>query len=129
MSKEAMKLALEAIHDLEGEINGYRSSDFPIPEKAKAFLRQAIAEAGKQEPYGYLKLNTGKFVNEVEGLNPMTDKRYLPLYTTPPQRKPLTREEANALMTKAGYGAASAEELAHFFNGLRHGEAAHGIKE
>jgi len=33
------------------------------------------------EPYGYLKLNTGKFVNDVEGLNPMKDKRYLPLYT------------------------------------------------
>jgi hypothetical protein len=77
----------------------------PLRIKAELWKRDAIVwksaydvevgfrEQEQGEPYGYLKLNTGKFVNEVEGLNPMKDKRYLPLYTTPQQRKPLTLEQ------------------------------------
>jgi hypothetical protein len=84
------------------------------------------------EPYGYLKLNTGKFVNEVEGLNPMKDKRYLPLYTTPPQsearglsqqqRKPLTEEQLIDLWP-------SLIMHQHTYAFARAIEAAHGIKE
>jgi hypothetical protein len=93
MSIEAMRNAVEAMdkHDFE---------------MADHILCQAIAEAEKQEqgePYGYLKLNTGRFVNEVEGLNPMKDKRYLPLYTTPQQRTwvGLTDEETNVLWVES----------------------------
>jgi len=84
---EALKLALEALEDIKGDCSGCEfewSNDYPLQAKAHAAIKEALAQP-EQEPYGYLKLNTGKFVNDVEGLNPMTDKRYLPLYTTPPQ--------------------------------------------
>lgn len=40
----------------------------------------------EQKPCGWLKLNTGKFYHEVEGCDPITDKRFLPLYTAPPSK-------------------------------------------
>lgn len=43
------------------------------------------------------------------------------------ERVPLTREQASALITEAGYSDAPAHARADFLNGLRHGEAAHGI--
>jgi hypothetical protein len=54
--------------------------------RMKSELAYMRGQQEQGEPYGYLKLNTGKFVNEVEGLNPMKDKRYLPLYDKPQQR-------------------------------------------
>lgn len=52
-----------------------------------------------------------------------------PLYTSPPaQRKPLTRDQVKAMMVENGYDQASPQERADFINGIRHGEAAHGIK-
>jgi Lar family restriction alleviation protein len=41
---------------------------------------------------------------------------------------PLTRERVKAILTECGYDGASAQHRADFINGLRHGEAAHGIK-
>jgi hypothetical protein len=88
------------------------------------------------EPYGYLKLNTGRFVHEVEGLNPMKDKRYLPLYTTPPQsearglsqqqRKPLTDEQVFKLVEQDYRMEEYAEAAVQL---IRRTEVAHGIKE
>jgi hypothetical protein len=55
--------------------------------------------AQHQKPFGYLRLSTAKFVYEVDGTNPMTDKNYLPLYTTPPKCEwvGLTDEEIKPL--------------------------------
>lgn len=56
------------------------------------------------------------------------------LYTTPQPTQaqagavPLTRERVKAILTECGYDGASAQHRADFINGLRHGEAAHGIK-
>lgn len=52
-----------------------------------------------------------------------------PLYTTPPQRKPLTREQVREICDGSGYDKATMQERADFINGIRHAEAAHGIKE
>ena len=52
------------------------------------------------------------------------------LYTSPPaQRKPLTRNQVKRLITATGYDTASPQERTDFINGIRHAEAAHGIKE
>ena len=52
------------------------------------------------------------------------------LYTSPPaQRKPLTRNQVKKLITATGYDTASPQERTDFINGIRHAEAAHGIKE
>ena len=50
-------------------------------------------------------------------------KKIAPLYTTPPQRKPLTDEEINDRARAEG------AHNADFWLGVRFAEAAHGIKE
>ena len=116
--KEALTLALEALEEIHvGNMTPMAEANW---NKAITAIKEALAQP-EQEPYGYLKLNTGKFVNEVEGLNPMTDKRYLPLYTTQPQRKPLTDEQKLALCKQFP------DHLT--FNAIEAIEAAHGIKE
>ena len=49
--------------------------------------------------------------------------------TQPAQPQPLTEDQVSQMVQLAGYDAASPQELADFINGIRHGEAAHGIKE
>mgnify|MGYP000665671818 CR=1 FL=1 len=55
-------------------------------EQARTYL----AAPEQSKPYGYLKLSTGKFVNEVEGtggVEAIKQAGYLPLYTEPPLRE------------------------------------------
>ena len=100
IDKSVVEQALEAIHDLEGEINGYRSSDFPIPEKAKASLRQAIEQAKEQEHVAWMYPDA------------LCDRNCLYLCTKgftqfpecasfPPQRQPLTDEQIQTIAYKA----------------------------
>lgn len=51
------------------------------------------------------------------------------LKSTPPQRKPLTPSQVQKIWKESGYDEALMEERAHFINGIRHAEVAHGIKE
>ena len=52
-----------------------------------------------------------------------------PTQAVPPAgREPLTRKQVKAILAECGYDGASAQHRADFINGLRHGEAAHGIK-
>ena len=57
-----------------------------------------------------------------------------PLYTTPQPTQmqagavPLTRDQVKAILVESGYYNADAQHKSHFMNGIRHGEAAHGIK-
>ena len=83
MSIEAMKQALEALETTQTLM---RLSDPQYVREYNAItsLRQAIAEAEKQEPYGYLKLSNGKFYVEVVGVPDLDcNPDYLPLHTHP----------------------------------------------
>ena len=120
MSKEAMKLALEAAYlagwNASGE--GY-NSEYPFgdharnPEEDAAWikdrdnaLREALAEQpAQQKPvaWGIIASNTGRIcqveldADEIEGHNP---KYIVPLYTSPPASKPwvgLTDQEIEDL--------------------------------
>jgi len=92
MSIEAMKQALEAL-EFADDFIGMKPYEHVAEEAADGHrnlleaitsLRQAIAEAEKQEPYGYLKLSNSKFYQEVEGVpNIKKSPDYLPLYTHP----------------------------------------------
>ena len=42
--------------------------------------------------------------------------------------EPLTNDQVKAILVKSGYFNADAQHKAHFMNGIRHGEAAHGIR-
>ena len=77
-------------------------------------------------------MTEGKWINTSEGdakwwRDNYKDFEIRDLYTSPPQRKPLTRERVKELLSEAGYDSANAQARADFINGIRHAEAAHGI--
>jgi hypothetical protein len=91
MSIEAMKQALEALERAD-KINGYANN-----KKAINALRQAIAEAEKQEPVGYLydwlnPENRDEVIRDWFAASTYViekDKGFnvRPLYTAPPKRQ------------------------------------------
>ena len=98
MSKEAMKLALEALESC-GEDEWYTEDDFGMSqtydekkvENAITSLRQAIAEAEKQEPVAWM------WKDETITTDPdREDGTWTPLYTHPQPKREwvgLTDEE------------------------------------
>ncbi len=86
MSIEAMKQALEALEHTSPLIDDVIT--------AKASLRQAIEQAEKQEPFGWVSQHTVKgpyewqFNKELSGVYRDNAISILPVYTTPqPQEK------------------------------------------
>ena len=155
MSKEAMKLALEAL-----EIS-------PMSRKNKDAidtLREALAKQPAQQEPGRNHWEDGDVFERIGAMKKQpaqqepvalqwlaemilsdcgcsnTNQRLLERVmnriqqyeranTSPPQRKPLTREQVKGLCESAGYDMATSQERADFINGIRHAEAAHNIKE
>ena len=126
---EAMKQALEALE----LCNGAETADGIVvyTDKEITSLRQAIAEAEKQEPVAW-RFKTGTFWNRephwryvlslegTEGLQGLE-----PLYTHPqPKREPLTDEQIEKAITDK-YGGVLISNM----DICRAIEAAHGIKE
>jgi hypothetical protein len=112
MSIEAMKQALEALDGL--------SEPYDVL-KAQHALRTAIAEAEKQEPFGYFQY-APHFDAWVQNRDSNTGVAF---YTTPPaaQRQPLTREQALKLWGPRSDGPEN-HEIISFTRAI---EAAHGI--
>jgi hypothetical protein len=77
MTKEAMTLALEALED-ENSLSKMKT--------ARDILRKALAQP-EQEPVAWMDIDGNIDCGLDAILNP---DGYRPLYTTPPQRKPLT---------------------------------------
>lgn len=132
MSIEAMKQALEAL-----EI----SIPTTVGREAITSLRQAIAEAKKQEPYGWAYESHGRFTCNAHPIFWKTRKaethtedfwEEIPLYRHPqPKREPLTDEQINDLrqqygVTSDGRGIKEFTKVRDFARAI---EAAHGIKE
>jgi hypothetical protein len=118
----ALRLALEALE------NTYALRDDVIA--AKASLRQAIAEAEKQEPVAWMQEGQSELYVKDE----KDEKRgyVIPLYTTPPQQrpsrsdiKPLTDEQVDDLHGEANRGFCIERE--DYFKAFRDAETAHGI--
>ena len=88
-----------------------------------------IVLPNQQEPYCWtwdVWVSGGKWRAEYGWKKP-TEKvvNLQPLYTTPPQRKPLTDEEIVETFCKAPH---QTQHVAWFAAGVRYAEAAHGIK-
>jgi len=130
MTKEAMKLALEASKD--------ECKQYAI-EQVQEILEQAISEAAKQEQGEPVALNLSQFRLVAFQTDHPQDKKPMewqeafaqgwngmiaalekvgPLYTTPQQRKPLTDEQL-----KNHY------QNNEWLDGVRFAEQFHGIKE
>ena len=114
---EALRLALEALE--------YTGLKWPQVEEAitaiKASLLSRSDGEAKDEPVAWIEHHKG-------GDNLVWDDpswKRTPLYTTPPQRKPLTDEEIVETFCKAPH---QTQHVAWFAAGVRYAEAAHGIK-
>ena len=90
---EALKLALEALEKQVSMAGGWQS---PAEAKAITAIKEALAQP-EQEPVTWRYKIVDVFGRPAWTLKtPKSDTRVLesqPLYTSPPQRKPLTDEE------------------------------------
>jgi len=110
--RQALEMALEAL-DLSNPRFGIGTAKHI---SATAALRQAIAEAEKQEPDKYvMDIECTKCGAQQSGI--------LTVNTTSQQRKPLTDEELEEIVKRG----AENKPFHHWF--ARAIEAAHGIKE
>ena len=127
MSKEVLKLALAFI-----EAEGWGDSEVVITA-----IKEALAQP-QQEPVAYWIPKAEQFCIADPSGRPFA-KAWKPLYTSPPQRKPLTDEQVNLFIngrgdeddddyvepTGDGFGLTAADLVRL----VRRVEAAHGIKE
>jgi len=126
MTKEALKLALEALEEAHYKIE--HKQDAAKREQAITAIKEALAQP-EQEPVVFWD-GESRFVSQK---TKEWDKRTggtlgfgcdIALYTTPPQRKPLSDEEIETYRHMIDW-------TAHwsYINFARAIEAAHGIKE
>ena len=113
---EALKLALEALEadplEMVADANGHMVF---LKDKAITAIKEALAQ--EQEPVAWMN-DMGTHIDlNVSG-------RGIPLYTTPPQRKPLTDEDVERIVREARVG-----EHGIGYTIARAIEAAHDIKE
>ena len=135
MSIEAMKQALEALESgcrMEAGRLAWIEYDSSLVKQAITSLRQAIAEAEKQEPVMGVEVKriaSGGFIGNVWWIHENLQEGVFHLYTHPqPKREPLTNDNPLLVFAKeCVLGAYSEDELANAaFKAI---EAAHGIKE
>ena len=135
MTKEALKLALEALEADELDMVDDGSGNMVFrKEQAITAIKEALANEALEKmaenarelglDYEPEQEPVGEIVDAIEGAFKCSFTKMLPvgtkLYTTPPQRKPLTDEEIqNALL---GYRLVDAIDITRAI------EAAHGIK-
>jgi hypothetical protein len=127
MSKEAMKLALEAHHKNERH-NSVAETNYWC-NQYKLLAHQAIEALVKQEqgePVAWCRYEDGMWVYyETKAWDDLQ-----PLYTTPQQRKPLTEFEKAELINKHTIWSVTAGRwVLKDFDLIDAIEAAHGIKE
>jgi hypothetical protein len=127
MSIEAMKQALAALEAKDT----WGSSIREAKENAITSLRQAIAEAEKQEPFGTVVEYRNNFDFYRWGESPYFDNAisHWVVYTHPQlKREPLTDEQMNAIYRQS-FGLTDSRLVGDQIKFVRAIEAAHGIKE
>ena len=130
MTQEALKLALEALKQID------EAMPFPVAKLAQTAIEKALAQP-EQEPVGWLDSNDKLAEFMHKDLKAEHDKRasstprafQIPVYTSPPQRKPLTEQEICSVLENLQimYNRPPTTDSRIIF--ARAIEAAHGIKE
>ena len=122
--RQALELALEAIEYVH-DTGDTQTFDMCYAKPALAALKEALAQP-EQEPVAW------RFQSAVGGWaygkEPPIGSKYAvePLYTTPPQRKPLTDEEISEYAERMEASDPTDSFWREFARAI---EAAHGIKE
>lgn len=128
----AMKLALEALKWANKEINewredayGYDAKDQPTIMSAVNAINEALAQP-EQEPVAWMSSGEARMIHW-KSKHPGFGDDWIPLYTIPPHRNPLTDEVISALWSwsQSSQAEATANTQQHAF--ARSIEAAHGI--
>ena len=124
---EALKLALEALKYPLNQSHENFNVDMAelLAHRAITAIEEALAQP-EQEPVAILHRYPSKCRMTVEYTDEITEVREgsWPLYTTPPQSKPLTDEEI--ILIVAECAASHQHTDIHFARAI---ERAHGIKE
>jgi hypothetical protein len=144
MSKEAIKMALEALNKLTDAAEGFSVSGVYFNEgvwekeclntsyAAIKALEEALSKQEQGEPVAWMRQDGQRVTTASDRHNyPDYETRYsIPLYTTPQQRKPLTDEEIEKCYETTGhYQTLRPQDGFAVFALARAIEAAHGIKE
>ena len=120
---EALKLALEALEADELDMVDDGSGNMVFrKEQAIAAIKKALSEP-KQEPLAWISTGPASMIHWTSD-KPAYGDDWVPLYTIPPQRKPLTDEDVERIVREALVG-----EHGIGYTIARAIEAAHGIKE
>ena len=123
---EALKLALEALKYPINQSHENFNVDMAelLAHRAITAIKEALAQP-EQEPVAILHRYPSKCRMTVEYTDEITEVREgsWPLYTTPPQSKPLTDEEI--ILIVADCASSHQHTDIHFARAI---EAAHGIK-
>ena len=122
---EALQMALDALDAVEQTNTPY----FSMVRTAIEACHEALAQKDEQEPVAWYvppssRLMLGEYAKldaEAEARRCGCTARATPLYTTPPERQPLTDEEIHALSQTMVKGHKSVNWLCRAI------EAAHGI--
>ena len=98
MTKEALTLALEALERLDGWLAlRYGSGLTPQEKQTVTAIKEALAQP-EQEPVACVVPHGATMRLEWASVDAAHNAKIGPLYTTPPQRKPLTDEEIGAIL-------------------------------
>ena len=125
---EALKLALEALNSgVDAQVGRvvWTEYDSCLIVEAITAIKEALAQP-EQEPVAWLLYKNNHKESfwldkgDAYALELTPEHRWEPLYTTPPQRKPLTDEEIERIYDRYG---------GNMTNCARAIERAHGIKE
>lgn len=110
MSKEAMKLALEALEKADAIIySEYCGTDFEelqICEPAIKALEEALAKQEQGEPVAWVDIDENGAMSSLRYWSEPDNRHEVALYTTPQQRTwiGLTSEDYNEIFEKARTG-------------------------
>ena len=119
---EALKLALEALEEaceLIGPAWAWRDEK---GRPAITAIKEALAQP-EQKPLAWISTGPASMIHWTAD-KPAYGDDWVPLYITPPQRKPLTDEDVERIVREARVG-----EHGIGYTIARTIEAAHGIKE
>ena len=121
---EALRLAFEALKQID------EAMPFPVAKLAQKVIKEALAQP-EQEPVAFInveqrKLEWAKYMSW--DTPTVVNLPKIPLYTTPPQRKPLTDEKIYSVLENLQimYNRPPTTDSRIIF--ARAIEAAHGIK-
>ena len=92
--KEALKLALEALEAMQSYAAAERKG-LLICDEAITAIKAALAQ--EQEPVAWMDEDMDCIFFDTERPEPFSFDFWKPLYTTPPQRKPLTDEQISLI--------------------------------